>query len=261
MASISIPKQAENESVALFVARIKKTVLALSVVGEILKMSGSRMLFAFVNGLLPNFRQLRTMVTVMGKSFEESVDFALAEESQQALDRSARRGNTNSNESAHYVSAESSKPRGPRKLGGPIGECWICGSRNHLNRQCTVPCGCCGKKRHKTADCWDKNKGNASGQGTTRNSRAPVVAHLAMSTIESEELNQSDSAHMVTSETNLVYSAVFTQGYEAGKAVTKDSSILLDSGASKHYVAHDVVYRSHRCFRVRYRCSIDARTR
>jgi hypothetical protein len=233
-------RQVSGESVAQYAARIKKSVLSLATLNE--KISASQMQFTFVNGLHDGFNQLRLMLPMLGsKSFETTVDMVLAAESQMALDKARttipmQQSGQRQQEQAHYAGAEAGRRAQEA--------CWKCGKTGHVKRQCTavVTCSHCGKRGHREAACWSKQKaGGASTQPPAREQSAQNGARQAAMTVES--VDQAYVAMHVKEDVIPTQSYADAVKNSGGKKKAKDKRMILDSGASKHYVTRDVPMR------------------
>jgi hypothetical protein len=220
-----------GEGLALFIARIKKTVMALEAVN--IRIAKEQVNFQFLNGLeQPKYDIARQMVSGMGAvsqwSFDRLCSHLRAQEVELGSKNKAKSGQSPASSSgkptaANFVANKNFKQKPGGSGGGAKGACFVCGKEGHRAFDCKKKfgaggsssssgggsssskfCTYCGMDGHDVGDCRTKKRAderNASAASSSSNgSSSKPKASLGAQVARDRDVEKANVARIIVAK-------------------------------------------------------------
>jgi hypothetical protein len=243
-----------GEGIALFIARIKKTVMALEAVN--IRIAKEQVNFQLINGLeQPKYDIVKQMVSGMGAvslwPFDQLCSHLRAQEVQINSKVKSAPAASSKPAAANFVANKSFKPKFGGSNGGSKGACFNCGKTGHRAAECRQPksgghssssggskfCTYCGADGHEVGECRTKKRAeernNASSSSSSSASSKPK-ASLGAQVARDRDVEKAHVARIVSKDDSSGSSSKALAAESSKPGEPAGDVWHLDSGAARN---------------------------
>ena len=249
-----------GEGIALFIARIKKTVMALEAVG--IRIAKEQVNYQLINGLeQPKYDIAKQMVSGMGAvslwSFDRLCSHLRAQEVElgsKSKNRMTPASTGGKPTAANFVGNKTFKQKPGGAGGGARGACFNCGKEGHRAADCKQPktsrgsssgssggssskfCTYCGADGHEVGDCRTKKRAderNGAAASSSSGSSKPK-ASLGAQVARDRDVERANVARIVVAKDESASSSSKALAAESKQGEPAGDVWHLDSGAARN---------------------------